>query len=120
LPADDRIGGEFTDELAGTQIEYRYSTGNHYRLTFGAGSVTFEPLSGPDDSPYTLDSVRTRKLRDQLFMVGWLVLPLYHVTLILDFERQEVHVSAMMQGAWEFFDVAEIIEVNRGDGGNPV
>jgi len=73
-PQPDKIGGPSTTELEGTVIEYRYSTGNHYRMEFAAESLSFDHLfpAGPAVGPLPY---RARKLRDVLFLVCWILNP---------------------------------------------
>lgn len=125
---EDMVGGELTTELAGSQFEYQYSTGNHYRITFVEAGVRFEMLEGangeappppidPHGNPVDVLAplpYRARKLRDDLFLVHWILRPGIHVSLVLDLGQQRVHVAAMMPpNQWEFFDVAEMIAVSR-------
>ena len=108
-----KIGGPATKELAGTRLVYEYTTGLRAQLDFGLDTVTWVFLKvsneTSDPMPY-----RARKIRENLYMVHWINLPINtHVTLIVDFETRELHVSAMMPGAIEFFDIAEIETIER-------
>ncbi|MFG2525989.1 MoaF N-terminal domain-containing protein [Streptomyces sp. NPDC048527] len=114
-PQPDRIGGPSTTELAGVVMEYRYSTGNHYRMEFAADRLTFHLLSDPAGHTRTLP-YRARKLHDDLFLVCWIVKPGIHVALVVDFTRDRIHVTGMMPpNQWEFFDIGDILDVRRGD-----
>jgi|SRR5882757_6649288 len=115
-PQDDKIGGPSTQELAGTVIEYKYSTGNHYRMEFAADTLTFHLLSGSSD-PHTVTlPYRARELREGQFLVCWTVKPGIHVALITDFTQRQIHVTAMMPpNQWEFFDLGDIVQVERPD-----
>ncbi|WP_404952645.1 MoaF-related domain-containing protein [Streptomyces sp. 147326] len=115
-PQPDLIAGPYTDELAGTEIEYRYSSGRHYRMEFDSGTLAFDHLNGPAEGvrvgplPY-----RARRLRDGQYLVCWtLKEPGVHVTLVVDFAHDRIDVSAMMPpNRWEFFDAGELLNVTR-------
>ena len=111
------IGGPSTRELAGLKIHYSYSTGREYELSFDADTVTFMPFKMPGEAPGTKYQPGTlhylaRRIRPQLYMVHWLVrsptMGNIHVTLLVDLKERHVHVSALMPGAQEFFDIADI------------
>ena len=114
--ADDKIAGPFSDDLVGRTIEYRYSTGNHYRLAFDAKQLTFVHLNAPEPhEPVPLGYV-ARQLRPAQYLVHWAVKPAsIHVALVVDLEAGTVHVSALMPGGWEFFDSARIVNVESAD-----
>ncbi|WP_406236893.1 MoaF-related domain-containing protein [Nocardia sp. NBC_01009] len=110
----DLIGGPSTTELAGTVIEYRYTTGNHYRMTFTADNLGFVLLSDPNRHAVDAIAYRARKLREDFYLVCWTLKPGIHVALLLDFEQRQVHVTAMMPpNQWEFFDIGEILQAER-------
>jgi hypothetical protein len=111
------IGGPSTKELAGLTIHYVYSGGRDYQLSFDADTVTFLPFRIPGDPPGTKYQpgtlhYRARLIRPGLYMVHWLVRPTggssIHVTLLVDLQERHVHVSALMPGGMEFFDIADI------------
>src|SRR5690348_2917377 len=108
----DKITGPFSDNLAGRTVEYRYSTGNHYRMAFGSGQLTFLHLNAPEPhDPVPLAYV-ARQLRPGQYLVHWAVKPAnIHVALVFDLDAGTVHVSALMPGGWEFFDSARIVSV---------
>ncbi|MEV6836325.1 MoaF N-terminal domain-containing protein [Streptomyces sp. NPDC051133] len=114
LPQDDKIGGPATTELAGTLIEYTYSTGNRYRMEFGPDTLTFHLLEG-SAPPHTVTlPYRARLVRPGLYLVTWTVKPGIHVTLLVDLTERVVHVSAMMPpNQWEFFDIGHLTEVRQ-------
>ena len=71
----DKITGPFSDDLAGRTVEYRYSTGNHYRMAFGSGQLTFLHLNAPEPhDPVPLAYV-ARQLRPGQYLVHWAVKP---------------------------------------------
>lgn len=112
-PQSDKIGGPSTTELEGVVVEYRYSTGNHYRMEFAAETLTFDHVfpAGPTIGPLPY---RGRTLRDDQFLVSWIIKPGVHVALVVDFASRQIHVAAMMPpNQWEFSDVAELISVRR-------
>jgi len=111
------IGGPSTKALAGLTIHYRYSVGREYQLSFDADTVTFLPFSIPGDPPGTNYEpgtlhYRARLIRPELYLVHWLVRPPngsnIHVALLIDLKERHVHVSALMPGGMEFFDIADI------------
>ena len=108
LPTEDHpdeIGGEQSSALDGTQVQYRYSTGASYRLTFADGGVVFQQLGGgaPPIGPLPY---RARQLREEQVLVHWIVKPAsIHVSLVIDFARQRIDAAAMMPpNRWEYFD----------------
>jgi MoaF N-terminal domain len=110
------IGGPSTKELAGTKLLYEYSTGRKYQLSFDPDNVTFLFVKDPAAKPVSLP-YRARKIRENLFLVHWLNREGHiHVALLLDLERRQVHVSALMPGGIEFFDIAEIEKGERPTG----
>ncbi|MFO1265366.1 MAG: hypothetical protein U1F67_00330 [Rubrivivax sp.] len=111
------IGGPSTREMAGLTIHYKYSLGRDYQLSFDADTVTFLPFRIPSDPPGTKYEpgtlhYRARLIRPDLYLVHWLVRPPtgsnIHVALLVDLKERHVHVSALMPGGLEFFDIADI------------
>ncbi len=119
--ADDKMAGPFSDDLAGRILEYRYSTGNHYRLAFGARQLTFVHLNAPQPhEPVPLGYV-ARQLRPAQYLVHWAVKSAsIHVALVVDFEAGTVSVSALMPGGWEFFDIARVVTITSAESNNAV
>ena len=117
---DDKIAGPFSDDLAGRTVEYQYSTGNHYRLTFGSERLTFAHLNAPEPhEPVSLAYV-ARQLRPAQYLVHWAVKPAgIHVALVIDLDAETVHVSALMPGGWEFFDSARIVSIRAAQSSLP-
>ena len=109
---DDKIAGPFSDDLVGRTVEYRYSTGNHYRMAFGSGQLTFLHLNAPEPhDPVPLAYV-VRQLRPGQYLVHWAVKNAnIHVALVFDLDARTVHVSALMPGGWEFVDSARIVSI---------
>jgi len=116
-PQEDYVDGPSTTALAGAVIEYRYTRGTRYRLTFDHdGGVTFAMLDvGPGGPPAPLLPYRARELRPGLFLVHWIVKqPGIHVTLTIDLTESTLHSAAMMPpNRWEFWDAAVIESVTR-------
>ncbi|TWV33802.1 hypothetical protein FRZ03_29315 [Streptomyces misionensis] len=114
---EDKIGGPSTTELDGMSVEYVYSTGNHYRMEFGADTLTFRLLAG-SAPPHTVTlPYRARLIRSGLYLVTWTVKPGIHVTLLLDLAERTIHVSAMMPpNQWEFFDIGRLLSVEGRPG----
>lgn len=109
--APDQIGGEFTTELAGTTLEYQYSTGDRYRAQFGEHELQLTPLHGDGHGTFPI-AYRARRLRDGLYLVGWAAKPIgLHVTLAIDLAQRTINVSALMPGPSEFFDTGSIHEL---------
>jgi MoaF N-terminal domain len=107
---DDKITGPFSDALVGRTVEYRYSTGNHYRMAFGHERLTFLQLNAPEPHEPVPLAYLARELRPGQYLVHWAVKPAnIHVALVFDLDAGTVHVSALMPGGWEFFDSARIV-----------
>ena len=112
-PQPDKIGGPSTTALADTVLEYRYSTGNRYVMRFAEETLSFDHIvpEGPTIEPLPY---RARELRDELYLVTWIIKRGVVVTLAIDFTARLIHVSAMMPtNQWEFFDLAELLSVHR-------
>ncbi len=114
-PADIVVGSD-TSMMDGVVLEYRYTSGREYRLTFTAEQVTFEMLAAPVYKPEFAVPVSlpylARFVRDQLVMVHWMVPGRSgHVTLLIDFADNKIFVSALMPFKMEFFDSADIHSV---------
>ncbi len=111
--APDDIGGPSTKELAGTTLLYQYTTGRKYQLEFTPDEVSFVLATDSTGQKHYLP-YRARKIRENLYMVHWIVKQNHiHVTLLLDLEQDQVHVSALMPGGTEFFDIAKIEKKER-------
>lgn len=111
VPAD-KIAGPFSDDLAGRTVEYRYSTGNHYRMAFGPEQLTFLQLNAVEPHEPVPLAYIARQLRPDQYLVHWAVKPAnVHVALVFDLGARTVHVSALMPAGWEFFDSARIVSI---------
>jgi hypothetical protein len=109
---DDKIAGPFSDDLVGRTVEYRYSTGNHYRMAFGSGQLTFLHLNAPEPHEPVPLAYLARQLRPGQYLVHWVVKAAnIHVALVFDLDAGTVHVSALMPGGWEFVDSARIVSI---------
>lgn len=109
----DLVGGPATTELAGAYFVYHYSTGRRYRLEFTNKTVTFQLQLDPETAPpaRTLP-YRARKLREDLYLVHWMAPDrTSHVALVIDLAQHKIHVSGVLPGRVEFFDVGEIDEI---------
>jgi len=114
-PQDDYVGGTSSSDLHGAVIEYRYTRGTLYRLSFSDDdNVRFDELSAGGDHPPTPTlRCRVRALRDAQYLVHWIVKQAgIHVSLVIDLTQSRIDVSAMMPpNGWEFFDTGEITSV---------
>jgi hypothetical protein len=117
-PEDDFIGGTSSSALLGAVIEYRYSRGTEYRLSFDDSfQVRFDELSAAGlRAPTPVLSCRVRELRAGQYLVHWIVKPAsIHVSLIIDLDQWRIDSSAMMPpNRWEFFDTGEITRFELG------
>lgn len=116
-PEDDHIGGIPSLALLGTVIEYHYSDGRSYRLSFDLENhVRFDELWKTDGPPTPTLPCRVRALRNDQYLVHWIVKPAsIHVSLVIDLAKSRIDVSAMMPpNRWEFFDTGEITRIERG------
>lgn len=117
-PQEDFIGGISSSALFGAVIEYRYSRGTRYRLSFDTDHhVRFDELSAVDGPRTPTLPCRVRALRDGQYLVHWIVKPAgIHVSLVIDLAESRIDVSAMMPpNRWEFFDTGEITRVVLSD-----
>ncbi len=114
-PQNDFVGGTSSSSLLGAVIEYEYSKGTHYRLTFDDSyHVRFDELSAPTGGPPTPTlACRIRALRTDQYLVHWIVKPAgIHVSLVIDLGKSRIDVAAMMPpNRWEFFDTGTILRV---------
>jgi hypothetical protein len=109
----DEIGGPSTQTLDGLHLEYTYQTGRCYQLRFGKENVSFLLLNQLNAIERTLP-YRAREIFPEVYLVHWLVPGRTgHVSLVIDFTKNIVHVAALMPGKVEFFDIAEISTTNR-------
>lgn len=109
---DDKIAGPFSDDLVGRTVEYRYSTGNHYRMAFSSEQLTFLHLNAPEPHEPVPLAYLARQLRPGQYLVHWVVKAAnIHVALVFDLDAGTVHVSALMPGGWEFVDSARIVSI---------
>ncbi len=117
----DEIGGPSTKELKGLHLLYKYSSGREYQLDFDADTVTFLLHNDPNGKPGDVHTPGTmhylaRKIRDGLYLVHWLnrspEMGNIHVALIVDLKRRLMHVSAIMPGGFELFDMAHFEEMS--------
>jgi hypothetical protein len=109
----DMVGGPTTTELAGARLVYRYSSGRRYRVEFKKQTVTFQLQMDPETAPPagTLP-YRARKLREDLYLAHWISSDRsVHTALVIDVAQRKVHVSGVLPGRLEFFDVGEIEEL---------
>ena len=79
-------------------IEYTYSSGRAYELTFYDDRVTFAQLNTP--APKITLPYLARPLADQMYLVHWLVPGrIGHVSLIVDLASMRIHGSALDAGS---------------------
>ena len=112
---DDYVDGPSSTGLANIVLEYTYSRGNRYRLSFdGDGGVTFQMLDDGSEARGPLP-YRARELRSNQYLIHWLVKAFgVHVAMVVDLDLSTLSVAAMMPpGSWEFFDQATDVRVVR-------
>lgn len=121
-PEPDQVSGPDTDIMHGLVLDYTYSGGRHYQLSFDHDHrVTFampdvpRPAGLPEYAKPPLLSYRARELKPGLVLVHWIVKPAaIHVALTIDLDEKKLHVGAMMPpNRWEFFDTAVIDTITR-------
>lgn len=115
-PPADLVAHVDNSIMDGLVLEYRYTTGREYRLTFTAEDVTFQMLAAPVYKPEYAVPVAlpyyARKLREHQVLVHWMVPGrVGHVALVVDFAERKIYVSALMPFKAEFFDEADIFMV---------
>ena len=109
----DEVNLESAVDLDGLVIEYTYSSGRAYELTFYDDRVTFAQLNTP--APRITLPYRARPLADQMYLVHWLVPGrIGHVSLIVDLESMRIHGSALMPGQMELFEEGPITSAAGG------
>ncbi|NAZ84235.1 hypothetical protein GTR02_20740 [Kineococcus sp. R8] len=119
----DQVSGPFSDKLLGAVIDYRYSGGRHYQLSFDHDyHVTF---SMPDNTPppsatgepmkAPVLAYRAREIRPDLIQLHWIVKQAaIHVSICIDLAENKIHANAMMPpNRWEFFDTGIISSITR-------
>jgi hypothetical protein len=117
-PPADVVAGADNSIMHGKTLEYRYTSGREYRLTFTSEQVTFEMLDSPAYKPEYAIPVSlpyyARTLRENQVLVHWMVPGrIGHVALVIDFAEQKIYASALMPFKMEMFDVAEISKVTQ-------
>ena len=117
-PPADVVAGADNSIMHGKTLEYRYTSGREYRLTFTSEQVTFEMLDSPAYKPEYAIPVSlpyyARTLREDQVLVHWMVPGrIGHVALVIDFAEQKIYASALMPFKMEMFDVAEISRVTQ-------
>lgn len=122
-PHDDFIEeSPLSTALHGLAIEYRYSNGRHYRLTFTDDfEVEFEYLNQLEMEGEVLAvnvppiAYRARDIRPGLTQLHWILKEAnIHVSITVDFDARRMYVAAMMPpNKWEFWDSADILSVER-------
>ena len=111
----DYVDGPSSPGLANTVLDYSYSKGNEYRLSFdGDFGVTFQMMNDGSEPRGPL-LYRCRELRPDMYLVHWFVKQFsIHVSLVIDLELKKISVAAIMPpGQWEFFDQATDVRVTR-------
>jgi hypothetical protein len=110
----DIVGGPCTDELSGITLGYTYGQAGTFRISYGAGTVTFGMPPNPVDPPPAVLTVpaRLRKLQSDLYLAHWFSpdpARSVHCVQVVDFRRMLVHLAALMPPArTEDFDFAKI------------
>ena len=109
----DEVNLENATDLDGLVIEYTYSSGRAYELTFYDDRVTFAQLNTP--APKITLPYLARPLADQMYLVHWLVPGrIGHVSLIVDLASMRIHGSALMPGQMELFEEGPITSATGG------
>ena len=121
-PEPDQVDDPRTEIMYGLVLDYTYSGGRHYQLSFDHDHhVTFampdvpRPEGLPEGAKPPLLAYRARELKPGLVLVHWIVKQAaIHVALTIDLQGMRLHVGAMMPpNRWEFFDTAVITKVTR-------
>jgi hypothetical protein len=117
-PPADVVAGADNSIMHGKVLQYRYSSGREYRLTFTTEQVTFEMLDAPVYKPEYAIPVAlpyyARTLREDQVLVHWMVPNrVGHVALVIDFAAGKIYASALMPFKMEMFDVADISLVSQ-------
>ena len=108
----------FTDDLDGTEITYKYDGGNAYNVKMEDGNLNYRFLSGSKPEkwwgPFLYNAFKTENGE---YLIGW-----YedgfgdYVTLLIDFERKYLFGSGIIvkkSGTKVHFDKAIISNIQR-------
>ncbi|KAJ5390460.1 uncharacterized protein N7496_001528 [Penicillium cataractarum] len=116
--APDKIGHDGCKDLAGHTFEYTYSSGVHYRISFDEEKAYFSLPWRIDGLTYGGLSYRARQLRDNQYLVHWLIPGrVGAVALVFDLTHKRVDAAALMPGKFELFDRATFDEFKSGGEG---
>jgi hypothetical protein len=108
----DEVNLDDQSDLDGLVIEYTYSSGRAYRLTFYDDRVSFAQLNTP--APELTLPYRARPIAADVHLVHWLVPGrIGHVTLVVDLAANRIHGSALMPGKMELFEQGPITSATR-------
>ena len=109
----DEINLDNATDLDGLVIEYTYSSGRSYELTFYDDRVSFAQLN--TQAPVLTLPYLARPIAEDIYMVHWMVPGrIGHVTLVVDLVTNRIHGSALMPGQMELFEEGPITSVTRG------
>ena len=106
----DEVNLQNAVDLDGLVIEYTYSSGRAYELTFYADRVSFSQLNTP--APTLTLPYLARPIADEIYLVHWMVPGrIGHVSLVVDLATNRIHGSALMPGQMELFEEGPITSV---------
>ena len=108
----DEVNLETATDLDGLVINYTYSSGRAYELTFYDDRVSFEQLDTP--APILTLPYLARPIADDIYLVHWMVPGrIGHVSLVIDLATNRIHGSALMPGQMELFEEGPITSVKN-------
>ncbi len=106
---------ETTRILNGTQITYMYSSGRSYNVKFEEKGVSYRYLTGskPDVwwGPFPYQAM---EVEDNLYFASWFEKGYGdYVTLLINFDKNVIHGSAIIGGNEVHFHKAELVKVAK-------
>jgi hypothetical protein len=82
--------------LDGTSFDTNYKSGHRSHVEFKNGQIISKWIAGPGQDVTGTESYRSKKIADKMYVVNYLKTPSHSfVTLILDFNQNIVHASAI-------------------------
>lgn len=107
--------GETTRDLDGTRITYDYTNGRSYNVKFEKEGVSYRYLTGSKPNtwwgPFPYQAM---KVSDQLYFASWFEEGYGdYVTLLINFDENIIHGSAIIRGEDVHFHRAKLVNIER-------
>lgn len=106
---------ENTQALDGTDITYVYTSGRSYNVKFEKDGLSYRYLTGSKPEiwwgPFPYQAIR---INEYTYFASWFEKGYGdYVTLLLNFNENKLHGSAVLRGEEVHFHSAEIVSVNK-------